>query len=65
MRMALLESTSSNTHEVGLGAEVSEVLGAKVAHAGAETTDELENDIAQVAAEGNAAFHSFGHKFAG
>ena len=65
MRMALLESTSSNTHEVGLGTEVGEVLGTQVAHAGAEAADKLEYDIAQMTTERDAAFHSFGDEFAG
>ena len=63
MGMALLETTGGDAHKGAFGAEVGKVFGTEVAHAGAQASNKLEDDIAQVATERDAAFDAFCDEF--
>src|SRR6185436_17270622 len=54
------EAGSRDAHELSLGAELVDRLRAAVAHAGAEAADELVDEFAEAALEGDHAFDAFG-----
>src|SRR6266478_9785818 len=61
VRMALCDAGRRDAAEAGLFAELLDVAGTAVAHAGAEPADELVNEIAQWPAVRDAALDALGH----
>src|SRR5882724_5258087 len=58
--MRLAEAGPADAHELRLGAELLDRLGAAVAHAGAQAADELVDEFAEPALERDHAFHALG-----
>src|SRR6266850_2027500 len=63
--MAFGHAGGGNAAESRLAAESFDVIGAAVAHASAEASDHLINEIAQWPAIGDAAFDAFGNELLG
>src|SRR6185436_13772712 len=58
--MRLAQARAADPHELRVGAELVDRLGAAVAHARAEAADELVDELAEAALERDHAFDAFG-----